>query len=85
MESAAQAETAPGIVAEFQPSCGMAGAVKRPGSHPAGERPEAFRPMSSFPSQTMAKASLPRPLLTGSTTVKAIAVATAASTALPPF
>jgi hypothetical protein len=33
----------------------------------------------------MAKASLPRPLLVGSTTVKAAAVAIAESTAFPPF
>jgi len=40
----------------------------------------------SFPSfQRMAKASLPMPLAVGSTTVRAAAVATMASTALPPF
>jgi hypothetical protein len=33
----------------------------------------------------MAKQSLPMPLLVGSTTVSVMAVATAASTALPPF
>ena len=37
------------------------------------------------PSDTIANRSLPRPLLHGSTTVSAIAVASAASTALPPL
>ena len=35
--------------------------------------------------EIIAKASEPMPLLVGSTTVRVIAVATAASTALPPF
>ena len=55
----------------------------------ASRRPASGRRRSGRcslpPSQTMAKRSLPRPLLTGSTTVSAIAVAIAASTALPPF
>ena len=42
-------------------------------------------PCSCLPSHRMAKASLPRPLLTGSTMVMAAAAAIAASTALPPF
>lgn len=50
-----------------------------------GAGPEALRPCSCWPSHRMAKASLPRPLLTGSTSVMTAAVATAASTALPPF
>ena len=50
-----------------------------------GARPEAFRPCSSLPSQTMAKASLPRPLPVGSTSTRTAAAAIAASTALPPF
>ena len=81
----AQAATAPGTVAEFHPSCGIAGPVNLSGVQAAGERPEAFTPCSFSPSQMMAKASLPRPLLQGSTTVSVIAVAIAASTALPPF
>ena len=51
----------------------------------AGARPDALRPASSRPSQTIAKRSEPMPLLTGSTTVSVIAVATAASAALPPL
>ena len=54
------------------------------GVHAAGERPEAFRPCSLPPSQTSAKASEPRPLLHGSTTVSVAAVAMIASTAEPP-
>ena len=42
-------------------------------------------PCSCLPSHRMAKASLPRPLLTGSQIVMAAAAAMAASTALPPF
>ena len=44
-----------------------------------------MRPCSSLPSHRMAKASLPRPLLTGSQIVIAAAAAIAPSTALPPF
>ena len=73
------------MVAEFQPSCGMAGSVNSFGFQAAGERPEAFRPTSFEPSQRIAKRSLPSPFPVGSTTVSAIAVATAASTALPPL
>ena len=40
--------------------------------------------MQTPPSATIAKASAPIPLETGSTTVSVIAAATAASTALPP-
>ena len=50
-----------------------------------GERPELFSPRSFSPSQTMANASLPIPLLVGSTTVRVMAAAMAASAALPPF
>jgi hypothetical protein len=50
-----------------------------------GMGPLALNP-DNFPSfQIMAKASLPMPFAVGSTTVSAAAVATAASTALPPF
>jgi hypothetical protein len=51
----------------------------------AGERPEALRACSPPPAQAIANPSPPIPLLVGSTTVSAIAVATAASKALPPF
>src|SRR6202008_1665155 len=80
----AQADTAPGTVTEFQPTAGTALPPKYSGVHPAGERPEAFRPCNCRPSQTMANASEPMPLDTGSTRVRVMAVATAASTALPP-
>ena len=53
-------------------------------AHAAGERPEAFNPCNCPPSQTIANASDPIPLDTGSTSVSVIAGATAASTALPP-
>lgn len=57
---------------------------KYSGVHAAGERPEALRPCTFSPSQTMANASEPIPLETGSTMVSVMAVAMAASTALPP-
>jgi len=82
--SSTHADTAPGTVTEFQPSTGTALPPKYSGVHAAGERPDAFSPCSCRPSQTMAKASEPMPLETGSTTVRTIAVAIAASTALPP-
>lgn len=82
--SSTQADTAPGTVTEFQPSTGTALPPKYSGVHAEGERPDAFRPCSFCPSQTMLKASEPMPLDTGSTTVRVMAVATAASTALPP-
>ena len=83
--SFAQAATAPGTVTASQPNCGMASRpAKRSGVQAAGEGPEEFRPCNSDPSQTMAKASPPMPHPVGSTTVRAIAAATAASTALPP-
>ncbi|CNH70333.1 Uncharacterised protein [Mycobacterium tuberculosis] len=78
------ADTAPGTVTAFQPSAGTSLPPKYSGVHAAGERPDALRPCNSRPSQTMAKASEPMPLDTGSTKVNATAVATAASTALPP-
>ncbi len=82
--SSTHAETAPGTVTEFQPTAGMALPPKYSGVHSAGERPDALRPCSCRPSQTMANASEPMPLDTGSTSVRVIAVAMAASTALPP-
>ena len=59
--------------------------LKRSGVHAAGERPDALRPCSFLPSHRIANASEPMPLLVGSSTVSAIAVASTASTALPPF
>ena len=83
--SAIQAPTAPGTVTASHPRSGIASRpAKRSGLQPAGERPEALRPCSSDPSQRIAKASEPRPLPVGSTTVSAAAAASAASTALPP-
>jgi hypothetical protein len=46
--------------------------------------PQAFRPCSWLPSHTRAKASPPMPFIVGSTTVKVMAAASAASMALPP-
>ena len=57
---------------------------KYSGVQAAGAQPEPLSPCSFLPSHRMQKASLPRPLLTGSSTVIAAAVAIAASTALPP-
>ena len=69
----------------FQPRCGtLFSPAKYSGVHAAGERPEAFKPRSAFPSQTIAKRSEPIPFEIGSTTVSVIAVASAASMALPP-
>ena len=69
---------------EFQPRTGTGPPRKYSGVHAAGERPEAFNPCNLSPSHTMAKASEPMPLDTGSTKVSVIAAASAASTALPP-
>src|SRR3954464_2086164 len=89
-DSATQLATAPGTVTESMPRLG--GALASPylrekysGFHAAGAGPEEFRPCSRLPSQRIANASLPRPLLHGSHTVIPAAAATAASTALPPF
>src|SRR5581483_5401775 len=73
--SSTHADTAPGTVTEFHPRAGTALLPNNSGVHPAGERPDAFKPCSSRPSQTMANASDPMPLDTGSTTVSAIAAA----------
>ncbi len=59
--------------------------AKYSGVQPAGAGPEPLIPCRLLPSHRMAKASLPRPLLTGSQMVMAAAAAMAASTALPPF
>src|ERR1700683_2566005 len=84
-DNSLQTETAPGTVTESQPVAGIVlHPAKRSARQAAGERPEPFRPCSRCPSQTMANASLPMPLDTGSTTAAAIAAPRAASTALPP-
>jgi hypothetical protein len=78
--------TAPGTVTDSQPRVGIAAcSLKRSSDQPEGERPEALRPCSFLPSHSMQNASLPMPLLVGSTTVSVIAVASIASTALPPL
>src|ERR1035437_6138291 len=82
-DSVTQAETQPGTVTVFQPRCGMVlWSLNNSGVQAAGERPEALKPCSFFPSQTMAQASLAMPFETGSSTVSAMAVASAASMAL---
>src|SRR5690606_38208346 len=74
-----------GTVTESHPFWGMASIpLNRSGLQPAGARPEAFRPCRPSGALTIAKASLPIPQPVGSTTVSAMAAATAASTALPP-
>ncbi len=84
-ESATHADTAPGTVTVSQPRSGIAlSPAKRAGVQACGARPEAFSPLSAAPSHTMANASDPTPFETGSTTVRVIAAAIAASTALPP-
>ena len=87
---ATQLATAPGTVIESKPRVGgfFASApyfcLKYSGVQVWGARPEAFRPCRAEPSHRMQKASLPRPLLTGSVIVSAAAAAMIASTALPP-
>ena len=84
-ESATQTLTAPGTVTASQPNVGILSRdANRCAVHASGEHPEAFRPTSSSPSHRMKNASLPTPLLFGSTTVSVMALACAASTALPP-
>ena len=85
------ASTAPGTVMGRGPFRGIPGGVRSSscsntasGVAAAGARPEPFSPCSLPPSQTSAKTSLPIPLEVGSTTVKVMPVAIAASTALPP-
>lgn len=87
---ATQPRTAPGTVTESMPRIGGARVAspylfrKYSRVQARGAGPEALRPCSCSPSHRIAKASLPRPLLTGSTSVMTAAVAIAASTALPP-
>ena len=77
-ERSRHALTHPGIVTESQPRWGIAGRLlKRSKVQPAGDRPDALRPCSFLPSHRMQNASLPMPLLVGSTTVSAIAAASA--------
>ena len=85
-DNSIQPETIPGTVTVFQPIRSIAALpAKYSGVQAAGARPEAFIPCSFLPSQIKAKPSPPRPFIVGSTTVSVIAVAKAASTALPPF
>ena len=81
----AHSAIAPGTVTGPQPVVGMAEAPENDaGSSAAPDRPLPFTPCSRLPSHTIANASPPRPLVVGSNTVSAAAVAIAASTALPP-
>lgn len=76
---------APGTVTGSQPSAGtLAAPPKESMVCERGARPLAFRPWMAPPSQTIAKASLPRPFEVGSVTVSTAAAAMAASTAVPP-
>ena len=85
LDNSTHCDTTPGTVTDSQPRCGMvAMPLKRSGDHAAGARPEAFSPCKALPSHKMAKASPPMPFIVGSTTVKVIAAARAASIALPP-
>ena len=85
-DNSTQALTAPGTGTESHPSRGISVLPRNLSAlRAAGDRPEAVRQCNWLPSHTMANASLPRPLLVGSTTYNAMAVATAASTELPPF
>ena len=54
------------------------------GVQDVGERPDPLSPCKRAPSHTSANASPPMPFITGSTTVRVMAAATAASTAFPP-
>ena len=85
--STPQASGAPGTETLVQPRSGntVCPAARNASAESArGAGPDAFSPCSFSPSHTIAKASLPMPFEVGSTTVRVIAVASAASTALPP-
>ena len=85
-ERETHAETAPGTVTLSHPWKGIwSFPSKYSGDHAVGERPEAFKPCNDFPSHRIQNASEPNPLPVGSSTVRAIAVASAASTAFPPL
>jgi len=85
-ERLSQASTAPGTVTQSQPDCGISFKPEKCSKFQAlGDFPEPFKPHNFFLFQISAKASPPIPLLVGSNTVSAMAVARAASTALPPF
>ncbi len=58
--------------------------AKYSGVQAAGERPLEFKPYRRPSCQTRVNISPPIPFITGSTTVSAMAVAMALSTALPP-
>ena len=83
----AQARGAPGTVIGHQPRFGMLvwpAARMAAAEVAAGARPDPLMPCKLLPSQTSEKTSPPMPLEHGSTTVSAMPVAIAASTALPP-
>ena len=85
-ESVIQLETAPGTVTLSQPRNGIFSKLLNLSEvQLAGDLPEALRPCSFSPSQITAKASEPKPQPVGSTTVRVIADAMAASIAFPPF
>ena len=85
MCSSIHSDTAPGVLTLPQPTLGiLSWPLYWSGVISAGEWPEAFRPTSFDPSHRMQKASAPMPFMVGSTTVMAMALAIAASTALPP-
>ena len=85
--STPQASGAPGTETLVHPRSGNAvcpAARNACAESARGAGPDAFKPCSFSPSHTIANASLPMPFDVGSTTVRVIAVASAASTALPP-
>ncbi|MDT4825837.1 hypothetical protein FQZ97_591300 [compost metagenome] len=84
-DKAFQPATWPGTVTVPQPVAGIASRPpKYSGVHAAGAQPLEFRPCRRPSCQTSANMSPPMPFMTGSSTVSAIAVAMALSTALPP-
>ena len=79
------ASMAPGMVTGSHPTVCIWPRAKMPSaSNAAGERPEPLKPCKRCASQCKQKASDPKPLLVGSVTVSAAAVAMAASTLVPP-
>ena len=84
-DRAFQPATWPGTVTVPQPVAGMASRpAKYSGVQAAGAQPLEFKPCDRPSCQTSANMSPPMPFITGSTTVSAMAVAMALSTALPP-
>jgi hypothetical protein len=86
-ESATQADGTPGTITGSQPKRGTSvnpRSSKASSDMPFGDGPLAFSPCNPPFAHTKANASPPMPLEVGSTTVRAAAVAIAASTAFPP-